>query len=184
MSGSKRKPRHSDGFRGYHDGPQLVMKRGPGVLPIHPAALEEQLEVQHREMQRILSENHMVIDNNTILQRELTAAKEEIHRLGQFIPKFHADKEAKTRELIERGLQLEADLRASEPLRAEVMQLRAEVQKLNAIRQDLSTQVQGLTQDINQLQIENQQVVAMRADMDMMHKELVEARSGSQNLIH
>ncbi|KAJ7954096.1 Protein FLX-like [Quillaja saponaria] len=169
-------PRHSDGFRGYHDGHRPVMNRRPGPLPIHPAALEEELEIQQREMQRIISENRLVIDDNTILQRELTAAKDEIRRLGQVIPKFQAEKEAQMRELIERGLKLEAEIHASEPLRVEVMQLRAEVQELNALRQGLSTKVQGLTQDINRLQAENQQLIAMRADIDGIRKDLVEAR--------
>lgn len=174
MAGRNRLPRRNhDGFRNFHES---VMNRVQGHLPIHPAALEEELEMQHREMQRIIAENRHVIDDNTILQRELTAAKDEIHRLGQFIPKLRAQKEADERELIERGLKLEADLRASEPLRVEVIQLRSEIQKLNSLRQELSSQVQGLTKDINRLQAENQQLVVMKSDVDGMHKELVEAR--------
>nr|POF18134.1 protein flx-like 3 [Quercus suber] len=176
MSGRNRMPRHPENFRGLRDVPRSVMNRGPGPLPIHPAALEDELEMQHREMQRIIAENRLVIDDNTHLQRELTAAKDEIHRLGQVIPKLQVEKEVQARELIERGLKLEADLRASEPLRSEVMQLRAEVQNLNALRQDLSTQVQRLTQDVNHAQAENQQLIAMSADMDGMRKDLIEAR--------
>ncbi|KAI4313930.1 hypothetical protein L6164_026872 [Bauhinia variegata] len=176
MAGRHRMPRHSDGFRGYRDGPRPIMNRGPGLLPPHPAALEEELELQRRDIQNILAENRVVVDDNTILQRQLTAAKEDTYRLGQIMQKVQADKEAHTRELIERGRKLEADLRASEPLKAEVMQLRAEVQKLNSLRQDLLAKVQGLTQDINRLKTENQQIVAMRADIDRMRKELIEAR--------
>lgn len=166
-----------------HDGPHTVMKRGPGPLPIHPAALEEELEMQHREIRRIISENRLVIDDNTLLQRELAAAKDEIHRLGQVIPKLQAEKEAQAMELIERGLKLEADLRASEPLRVEVMQLRAEVQKLNALRQDLSTKIQRLTQDNTRVQAENQQLTSMRGDVNHMRKDLLEARFGMELLI-
>lgn len=166
-----------------HDGPRTVMKRGPGPLPIHPAALEEELEMQHREIRRIISENRLVIDDNTLLQRELAAAKDEIHRLGQVIPKLQAEKEAQAMELIERGLKLEADLRASEPLRVEVMQLRAEVQKLNALRQDLSTKIQRLTQDNTRVQAENQQLTSMRGDVNHMRKDLLEARFGMELLI-
>ncbi|KAF3431864.1 hypothetical protein FNV43_RR26600 [Rhamnella rubrinervis] len=174
MAGRNRIPRRNhDGFRNFHE---PVMNRGQGHLPIHPAFLEEELEMQHREMQRIIAENRHVIDDNTILQQELTAAKDEIHRLGQFIPKLRAEKDSDERELIERGLKLEADLRASEPLRVEVIQLRTEIQKLNSLRQELSSQVQGLTKDINRLQAENQQLIVMRSNVDGMHKELVEAR--------
>ncbi|XP_059655513.1 protein FLX-like 3 [Cornus florida] len=176
MAGRNRMPRQPDGFHGFRDGPRPVLHRGPGPLSVHPAALEEELEIQYRDMQRFHAENRHVIDENVILERELAAAKDEIRRLGQVIPKLRADKEAQARELIERGLKLEAELRAAEPLRAEVMQLRAETQKLNALRQELSAQVQTLTKDITQLQSENKQLNAMRTDIDGMHKELLEAR--------
>ncbi|BBG94464.1 hypothetical protein Prudu_002758 [Prunus dulcis] len=132
----------------------------------------------HRDARcfRIIAENRLVIDDNTLLQRELTDAKDEIHRLGQVLPKLRAEKEAQSRELIERGLKLEADLRATEPIKAEVIPLRAEVQKLSALRQELSSQVQGLTQEITRLQAENQQLIPMRADIDGMRNELVETR--------
>ena len=77
--------------------------------------------------------------------------------------------------MIERGLKLEADLRVVEPLRIEVIQLRANAQKLNASRQDLSIQVQGHTQDVAGLQVENQQLIATRIDIDRMRKEPIEA---------
>jgi hypothetical protein len=47
---------------------------------------------------------------------------------------------------------------------------------LNALRQDLSAQVQRLTQDVNHAQAENQQLIDMRGDIDGMHNELIEAR--------
>lgn len=117
-----------------------------------------------------------MVDENVILQRELTAVKDEIHRLGQIIPKLHAEKDARARELIDRGLKLEGELRGAEPLRAEVMQLRAEAQKLNSLRQELSGQVQTLTKDVTRVQAENEQLVALKTDIDGMRKDLVEMR--------
>ncbi|KAL6969849.1 hypothetical protein U1Q18_029563 [Sarracenia purpurea var. burkii] len=175
MAGRNRLPRQADGFRGFRDGPQQVLRR-PESLPLHPAALEEELELQHRDLQRILAENRHVVDENVILQRELAAAKDDIHRLGQIISKVRADREARARELIDRGLRLEAELRAVDPLRTEVMQLRAEAQKLTASRQDLSNQVQTLTKDVTRMKAENQQLKSLKADIDGLHKELLEAR--------
>ncbi|KAM7464342.1 hypothetical protein LguiA_032463 [Lonicera macranthoides] len=176
MAGRNRMARQHENLRGPRDAPPPIFHRGPGPLPPHPAILEEELELQHRDIQRIHAENRHVIDENVLLQRELTAVKDEIHRLGQVIPKLQADKDAQARELIERGLKLENELRAVEPLRAEVGQLRAEAQQLNSLRQDLSTQVQTLSKDMTRLQSENQQLVALRTDIDEMHKDLVETR--------
>ena len=106
----------------------------------------------------------------------MTAANEEIYRFGHIIPKLRANKEVHAKELIERGLKLEAGLCAAEPLRTEVIQLRVNAYKLNASRQDLSIQVQGLTQDVARLQAENQQLIATRVYIDRMRKEPIEAR--------
>ena len=90
----------------------------------------------------------------------------EIHRFGQIISKLRANREVQGKELIERGLKLEGDLRAAEPLRTDVIQLRANAHKLNASCQDLSIQVQVLTQDVARLQAENQQLITTRADIN------------------
>lgn len=166
-------PRHPVSFRSVHDDPRTIPHR---PLPPHPVAMEEELELQHRDIQRLLAENRNVMDDNVMLQRDLNAVKDEIHRLNQVIHKLQADKEAQRRELIDRGLKLEAELRSAEPLRADVVQLRAEAQKLSSQKQELSSQVQNLTKDVNRLQNENKQVGAMKNEIDKMHKELADAR--------
>ncbi|KAK9052258.1 hypothetical protein SSX86_028886 [Deinandra increscens subsp. villosa] len=170
MSGRNRMPHV------VRDGPMPVVHRVPGRLPPHPAVLEEELELQHHDIQRIVVENGHVVEENVSLQRELTPVKDEIHRLGQIIPKLHADREARARDLMERGRKLEAELRDAEPLKADVSHLRNEAQKLNSLRQDLSNQVQTLTNDTGRLRAENEQVVAIKSDIDGMRKDLVEMR--------
>ena len=76
-------PRQPDNFRGFRDVPPPVLHRGHGPLPIHPAAMEEELEIQHRDIQRILAENRHVVEENTILQRELEGVKDQIRKLDQ-----------------------------------------------------------------------------------------------------
>ncbi|TMW84720.1 hypothetical protein EJD97_024543 [Solanum chilense] len=178
MAGRNRMPRQPDNFRGFRDGPppRGIMQRGPGPLPPHPSVLEEELELQHRDMQKLIAENRQVIDENVMLERELSAVKDDIHRLSQVIPKMRADNEAQLREYIERGMKLEADLRSTEPMRLEVIQLRAESQKLISLQKELSAQVQTLTNDTNRLQTENKQLSAMKTDIDKLQKELAEAR--------
>ncbi|XP_071693636.1 protein FLX-like 3 [Rutidosis leptorrhynchoides] len=163
-------------IRGSRDGLIPVVHRVPGPLPPHPAILEEELELQHHDIQRIMADNGLVVEENVSLQRELTAVKDEIHRLGQIIPKLHADREARARDLIDRGRKLESELRETEPLRADVSHLRAEAQKLNSLRQELSNQVQALTKDTSRLKAENEQVVAFKTGIDGMHKDLVDMR--------
>ncbi|XP_058079711.1 protein FLX-like 3 [Magnolia sinica] len=179
MAGRGRAPRHVlDERRGYpavHEGPPFI--RGPVPRPPHPALLEEELEIQHGEIRRLVVDNRRLAEDRMGLQRELGMAKEELHRMNIAISEIRAEKEAHSRELIEKGLKLEADLRATEPLRNETIQLRAEAQKLTALRQELAGQVQNLSQELARLQADNQQIPHLRAEIDGLHQELVRART-------
>ncbi|XP_010247707.1 PREDICTED: protein FLX-like 3 isoform X2 [Nelumbo nucifera] len=168
MAGRNHMPRHI---------PEGPYARGPVPRPPHPALLEEELEMQHIEIQRLLADNRRLFEDRLALQQELGAVKEELHCLNIAIADIHAGKEAHSQELIERGLKLEVDLRATEPLRNEAVQLRAEVQKLNSVRQDLAVQVQSLTQDLARFQADSQQIPLLRAELDGLHQEVMRART-------
>ncbi|KAK2425202.1 protein FLX [Trifolium repens] len=165
--------------RGYPaEGPYA---RGPAMqrphIPPHPALLEEELEVQHAEMRRLLADNRRLIDDRMTLQRDLSAAKEELHRMNLAIGDIRAEHEMHSRELVDKNMKLESELRSTEPLKNEVVQLRAEVQKLSSIKQDLSGKVQTLTKDVARLQSDNQQIPSMRSEIDGLHQELMRART-------
>ncbi|OIT06696.1 PREDICTED: protein FLX-like 3 isoform X2 [Nicotiana attenuata] len=179
MAGRNRIPREAfDNRRGYPAEGHIT--RGPMPRPMpHPALLEEELEIQHVEIRRLLGENRRLVEDRIALQRELGAAKEELHRMNLAIGDIQAEHEMRSRELIERGLKLEGDLRATEPLKNEAKQLHTEVQRLNTIKQDLSGQVQTLTKDLAKLQADSQQIPLLRAEIDGLHQELLRARSAT-----
>lgn len=160
------------GFREGHP-PPLPQVRGP--MPLHP--IEEELAMQHDEIRRLLADNRLLFEENVVIKREIAAAKEELHMLSQAIPKVRADKELEARELIQNGLKLEAELRALEPMKAEVLQLQSEAQKLEAAKQEMAAKVQSLSQDLKHLQTENQQVPTLRAEIDGLRQELIRART-------
>lgn len=177
MAGRNRMPREAmNDRRGYAlEAPFVRGHPLPRALP-HPALLEEELEMQHAEIQRLLSDNRRLVEDRIALQRELGAAKEELHRMNIVIADIRAEEELRSRELFEKGRKLEADLRATEPLKNEAIQLRGEVKKLNNLRQELSAQVQTLTQELTRLQADNQQIPHIRAEIEGLHQELMHAR--------
>ncbi|KAK4479575.1 hypothetical protein RD792_015093 [Penstemon davidsonii] len=179
MAGRNRMPRKAfDRRHGYpypSHGPFAPGSLARPMLP-HPALLEEELEIRHVELRRLLGENWRLVEDRVALERELQAAKDDLHRMNLSIADIRADQELQSRELIERGLKLEADLRATEPLKQEVTQMRAEIQRLNTIRKDLSGQVQILSQDQAKLQADNKQIAVLRTEFDGLHEKLFHAR--------
>ncbi|KAL2899520.1 Protein FLX-like 3 [Bienertia sinuspersici] len=175
MSGRNRGPR--DDRRGYPQGGHVVRSPMPRPPPPHPAMLEEEIEIQRGEMHKLLEDNRRLAEDRAVLQRELGVAKDEIHRMNLAISDIRGEHDAHSRELIDKGLKLEADLRASESFKKDAAQLRTEVQKLEKIKKELVGQVQSLSKDLAKLQSENQQMPHLKADIESMQQELMRART-------
>jgi hypothetical protein len=169
MAGRNRIPREL-----YNDRRGFIVERPfiRGHPMPQPAFLEEELEMQHAEIRRLLGDNRRLIEDRMGLQQELGAAKEELHRMNIVISEIRAEQDV----LIKKGLKLEADLRVTEPLKNETVQLRAEIQKLSSSKQELVGQVQTLKQDVARLQADNHQIPLLRGEIEGLHQELMHTR--------
>ncbi|EPS71466.1 hypothetical protein M569_03293, partial [Genlisea aurea] len=146
-------------------------------LPPHPALLEEELEIRNIELHRLLGENRRFLEDRIVLDRELSAATDELRRLNAAIVDMRSDQEAQSRELIERGRKLEAELRAAEPLKSEAAQLQTAVQRLNGIKDELLGQLQSMSQEVEKLRADNDQIPVLRSEIEGLHQELLRARN-------
>ncbi|XP_074268178.1 protein FLX-like 3 isoform X1 [Silene latifolia] len=177
MSGRNRMPR--DAFDRRRGMPSEYIIPGPILrAPPHPAVLEEEIEIQRSEMRKLLDDNRRLAEDRVALQRELGAAREEIHHMNRAVSDIRSEQELHSRDLIEKGLKLEADLRASEGIKKEAAHLRSEVQKLEKIRQELVGQVQSFSKDLAKLRSDNQQIPHFKAEVDGLKQELMHARAG------
>ncbi|XP_075494142.1 protein FLX-like 3 [Primulina tabacum] len=177
MAGRNRARESFDHRRGYPPEGPIVRVPLARPVPPHPALLEEELEIQHVELRRLLGENRRLFEDRISLERELTAAKEEVRRMNLAIADIHTEQDLQSRELTERSMKLKADLRATEPLKSEAAQLRAEVQRLSTIKQDLSAKVHSLSQELAKLQRDNRHIPVLRTEIDGLHQELLRAKN-------
>ncbi|PKA62726.1 hypothetical protein AXF42_Ash018934 [Apostasia shenzhenica] len=177
MAGTGRMPRQQE-LHGFHGGHPPPLRRGHGPVPLH--LVEEEIAIRRDEMRRLRADNHLFVEENVALRREIASAKEEFHALREVVMKVHADKESQTKELIKKGLKLENELRGLEPVRDEILKLKSDAQKLNVLRQELSSTVQNMTQELKNLQVENQRIPTLRLEIDDLRQELVRARSANE----
>jgi chromosome segregation ATPase len=167
-------PPHPSLLEDYRES-QLGLGHRP--LHLHPAAvIEERLAVQHGEIQGLLGDNQRFAATHVALKQELEAAQHELQRMAHFKDSLRADTEVRMRELYEKAGKLEAELRGAEVARAELQQIHGDVKELTAVRQDLSGQVQAMTQDLTRMTADLKQMPALRADVDAMKQELQRAR--------
>ena len=80
------------------------------------------------------------------------------------------------REVYERSLKMEAEVRSIDALNAELAQVRADVQKLSASRQELAAQLQTINTDLSVSRSELKEVQAVKDGIENMRKELQRGR--------
>ncbi|XP_042483832.1 protein FLX-like 1 [Macadamia integrifolia] len=151
--------------------------RGPRPLPPHPAVIEENLAAQHQEIQGLLIDNQRLAATHVALKQELEAAQYELQRMAHFAGSMQADKDIQLKEAYEKSMKMEADLHAAEAMRAELLQVRSDIQKLTVSRQELTSQVQALSQDLARANAGLQQAPALKAEIETMKQELQRARA-------
>ncbi|XP_050369990.1 protein FLX-like 1 [Argentina anserina] len=150
---------------------------GPRSLPPHPAIIEEHLAAQLQDIQGLLIDNQRLAATHVALKQELEAAQFELQRMAYHVDSLRSDKDVEMRELYDKSVRLEVDLRGVEAMQSELLQVQADVKELTVARQELSGQAQAMTQDFARINADLQQAPALRAEIESMKQELQRARA-------
>ena len=142
----------------------------------HPAVMEEEIELHEVEFRRLMADRHSLAEERLELHRELQGRKEEVRHLNMIIAEINGKKEAYITELVDKRRKLEAELRANEPLRDEVLHLRGEIEKLLAVRKELSAKAASIMQELNRDRSDKQQLPMLKVEIDGLQQELTHIR--------
>ncbi|CAL9064292.1 unnamed protein product [Musa banksii] len=172
-----------------HPGPGLLHPDvfGPGIHPPPgafpfdmlppPEIMEQKLDAQHVEMQRLAMENQRFMATHSSLRHELAAAQQELQRLQTHMGVMQAEQEQQLRMLMDKITKMEADLKTSEPVKAELQQAHAEAQSLVAARQELISKVQQLTHDLQRSHGDVQQIPALMSELEALRQDYQHCRA-------
>ncbi|XP_010942221.1 protein FLX-like 2 isoform X2 [Elaeis guineensis] len=153
----------------------------PGAFPFDmlpsPEILEQKLAHQHMEMQRLATENERLAATHSSLRQQLAAAQQDLQRFQTRNGAVIAEQEQQLRVLKDKIAKMEADLKASEPVKVELQQAHAEAQSLIAVRQELISKVQQLTQDLQRSHADAQQIPALMSELDALRQEYQHCRA-------
>lgn len=150
---------------------------GPRGLPSHPAIIEERLAAQLQDIQVLLADNQRLAATHVALKQELEAAQHELQRMVHYADSLRVEKDVQMREMYEKSVRLEANLRGVEAMRAELVKVNADIKQLSAVRQDLTGQVQVMNQDLARFTGELQRAPALKAEIENVKQELQRARA-------
>lgn len=163
------------GYPDIHEG--LVMRVAPRS---HTAMPEEEIEIQGAEFRRLMADHRALAEERLALHRELQAGKDEVRHLNTIIADISAKKETYIGELVDKRRKLEAELRANESLRDEIVQLRGEIDKHLVVRKELSAKSASIMHELTREQSNKQQIPMLKAEIDALRQELVHARSACE----
>ncbi|KAL5564181.1 hypothetical protein UlMin_027345 [Ulmus minor] len=147
------------------------------LLPPHPAIFEERLAAQHQDIQVLLVDNQRLAATHVALKQELEVAQHELQRMAHLSDSVRAEKDVQMRDLYEKSVSLELDLRGVEATRVELQQVNGNIKELKATRQDLMGKAQAMTQDLTRITTDLQQIPGLRAEIEAMKQELQRARA-------
>lgn len=154
-----------------HQGPRMRVAPHP-----HPAVLEDELELQEVELQRLLADNRALVEERAALNREIQAGKDEVRHLNVIIADITTEKEAYISKLVDKRRKLEAELGATEHLHDEIRQLRGEIEKLITARKELSAEAASLMEELNREQSVKQQLPVLKTELDGLQQEVIHLR--------
>uniref|UniRef100_A0A1D1XUF0 Chromosome partition protein Smc n=1 Tax=Anthurium amnicola TaxID=1678845 RepID=A0A1D1XUF0_9ARAE len=169
----------------------VALIEDPRAIPLHPdlprglphphphpaLILEERLAAQHREIQALLLDNQRLAATHVALKQELNAAQHELRLAAAAAAKAKAERDAGLREMYERSIKMENDLRSIDGMRAELGLVLSDVQKLGAVREELVERLQGLKGDLARAKTDLGQVPAIKAEIENMHLEIQRGRA-------
>lgn len=141
------------------------------------AALEERIGAEIEEAHALLGQNQRLSATHVALVQEVSAVRHELGHTARAIGAAQQEGDLRIREVYERLMKMEAELRAVEEMRAELAHVRMDIQQLGAARQELMGQIQGYTQDLARSAVELQQVAAVKAETQELRHETQHLRS-------
>ncbi|XP_019160019.1 PREDICTED: protein FLX-like 1 isoform X3 [Ipomoea nil] len=174
-----------------HEPPPFARGRGPVPVMLeemrerqiapHPAILEEHLAAQHEDIQGLLVDNQRLAATHVALKEELEVTQFDLQRTDQYARALYAENDMQIRELYEKSAKMEMDLQSVEVMRVELMRVRADVKDLNAAKQELTTELQGMTQDLTRMNADMQRTPVIKAEIENLRQELQRSRAAIEN---
>ena len=138
--------------------------------------LEDRISAQRREIQTLLSDNQHLAATHVALKQELASAEQELRHLSATAAKVKAERDAEVREVYEKSLKMDAEVRAMDAMMAELVQIRADIQRLSAVKKELNSELQAIRDDLTKASSESQPLPSIKAEIDRMHHEIQRGR--------
>ncbi|KAM1055636.1 hypothetical protein ACFX13_029841 [Malus domestica] len=159
--------------------PRQLVRLTP--LSVNTTALEDRIALQNREIQSLLVDNQRLAAAHVALKQDLAAAQHDLRHLSVVAGKAKSERDAEVREVYERALKLDAEVRAIDSMGADLARTRADIQELGSSRQELAEELNTIEGELVRTQSEARKVVDIKADIETFKQEIKKGRDAIDN---
>lgn len=142
----------------------------------HPVLIEEQAAHQHREIQSLLLDNQRLAATHVALKQELSAAQQELRRLSATASTVKTESAAQVRDVYEKSLKLESELRMIDGLGSELGRVREDVKRLDADKKELESKLEAVEREAVEVKAELVKFPELIGEIKAMHHEIQRGR--------
>lgn len=160
-----------------------MMRHGPfpaGQRPLDPLPhldlLENKIAAQAAEMEQLAGDNHRLAAAQVALREDLVAAQQEAQRLKAHIRSIQTESDIQIRVLLDKIAKMETDIRAGENVKTDLKQAHMEAQSLVKAREELATQIQQASQELQKVRAEVKSLPDLHDELDTLRHELKRLR--------
>lgn len=154
-----------------------MMRHGPvpGHRPLEPLPppelLENKIAAQAAEIERFIVENRRLAATNEDMRQEIGANQQEMQRIKSHIGSIRTETDIQVRALVEKIRKLEDDIRAGDMVKEELQQRHKEAKSLIVARQELTGEIQHLTEQLQKPTGDSKRLPELLRELDGLREE-------------
>lgn len=143
----------------------------------HSDLLEHRLAVQAADIEQLAGDNNRLVTSQMALREDLAAAQQEVQRLKAHIRSIQTESDIQIRVLLDKIAKMEKDIRAGENVKKDLKQAHVEAQNLVKERQELATQIQQASHELQKIHTDVKSIPDLHAELENSRHELKRLRA-------
>ncbi|KAK1437028.1 hypothetical protein QVD17_02813 [Tagetes erecta] len=138
---------------------------------------DERISLHQREIQSLLVDNQRLAATHVALKQELSIALQDLRHISAVAGKVKAERGGEVRELFEKAVRMEAEVRLIDELSGDLVQVRGDVEKLKVENMEFSEKLEKMNVDVAKERLKGSQLETIKAEIEAMQKEIQRGRA-------
>ncbi|EEF34174.1 conserved hypothetical protein [Ricinus communis] len=139
--------------------------------------LENKIAAQAAEIEQLAGDNHRLAATHMALRQDLVDAQQEVKRRKAHIRSIQTESDIQMRMLLDKIAKMEAEIRLGDNVKKELRQAHMEAQSLVKAGQDLTTQIQEASKELQKVRTDVSIIPDLQAELENLRHEYKRLRA-------